>query len=82
MLIAVGLVWISGGLVWATNVQGHSRHFHFAMHSRWVMLDDGVIRRSVRMCFIPGALPFWAFRTICFLVMVCGGAALLIWQLD
>jgi hypothetical protein len=40
MVIALGVIWVLGGLIWATNVQGLSRRYHSAMHSRWVMFDD------------------------------------------
>jgi hypothetical protein len=47
------------------------------MQERWVSLDDGLIRRCARISFVPGAVPFWAFRTFCFVFMVCGGAVVL-----
>jgi hypothetical protein len=51
------------------------------MQERWVSLDDGLIRRCARIYFVPGAVPLWAFRTFCFVFMVCGGAVVLAYAL-
>jgi hypothetical protein len=81
MGIALGSVWIFGGIMYVTNFRGISCDAHSRMRERWVSLDDGLIRRSVRIYFLPGAVPCWAFRAFCFVFGICGGIATLIYAL-
>jgi hypothetical protein len=79
VLLATGFVLILGGFIYGSNVRGASFEIYSAMHRRWTDLNDGFIRRSVRLCFAAGSVPFWAFRLICSMVMVGVGVWIVIW---
>jgi hypothetical protein len=81
MEVAIGLILILGGLIYVTNWIGVSHLIYSRMQERWASLGDGLIRKCARVYFILGAVPFWAFRTFCFVFMVCGGAVVLAYGL-
>lgn len=78
MGIALGTIFVLGGLVYVTDWRGVSRHVHSMVQERWVSLDHGLVHRCARIYFIPGALPFWVFRISCFVFGICGGSTILI----
>jgi hypothetical protein len=77
--LALDIVILLGGLIFVTNFQGVSEHFHSILRLAWRRMDDTLFSRMARVYVIPGAIPFWAFRAACFLTMVCGGTLALIY---
>jgi hypothetical protein len=78
MGLALDVVILLGGLIFATNFQGHSEHLHSILRLAWQRMDNTLFSRMARIYVIAGVMPFWAFRAACFLVMVCGGTLALI----